>query len=81
VFAISALIDALTSTGPAPAPGAGLHGALRPYAELVPYSKMHSPTSTPFGLTVAVNVADSAPIVTAGAVTTAGGPSSILPYA
>jgi len=81
VFALSAPTEALTATGPAPAPGAGLHGAVRPYAALVPYSKMHSLTSTPFGLTVAVSVADSAPIATAGAAAMSGGPSSIRPYA
>ena len=60
------------ATGVEPAPGAGLHGLLDPYAGDVPYSKRQSLTSPPFGLTVAFNAAvvcftaDAAPVSTVG---------------
>jgi hypothetical protein len=51
-------IAADTATGLVPEPGEGVHGALDPYAVVVPYSNLHSVTSLPSGFTVALRVAE-----------------------
>jgi hypothetical protein len=78
VFAVRPVTAADTATGLTPDPGAGAHGALDPYDVVVPYSSLHSVTSPPFGLTVALSVAVVDPTDDAASVTTVGALGSVL---
>jgi hypothetical protein len=77
-LALKPVTAADTDTAEPPAPGAGEHDALDPYAVLVPYSNEHSPASDPFGLTVAFNVAEVAATADAASVTTVGAFDSVV---
>jgi hypothetical protein len=73
VLALKPVTAADTDTAELPEPGAGEHGALDPYAVLVPYSNEHTLTSPEFGLTVAFKAADVWVTADAASVTTVGG--------
>src|SRR5579859_4231318 len=57
VFSARPLIAADTATFVVPEPGAGAQGWLDSYVVVVPYSSLHSLTSKPLGLTLALSVA------------------------
>ena len=59
-------------------PGRVAHGAVFPYAVPVPYSKVHSVTLPPLGLTVAFSVAVVCPTAVAFSVTTVGAFGSVV---
>jgi hypothetical protein len=78
VFAVRPVIDAETATALVPDPGAGVHEALDPYEVVVPYSSLHSVTSSPLGLTLAFRVAVVWVADEAAFVTTVGALGSVL---
>ena len=78
VFGLRRDTDADTATGLVPDPGAGLHGALDPYEVVVPYSSLHSLTSPPLGLTLALRVAVVWVTDAAGSLITVGALGRVL---